>query len=164
MVGMTISTVTCPLCGLGFDSHGQAGCRACPLAAGCKLTCCPSCGYSWIEPEQTRSGRFLRRWIHRRQRRHACRRSSPAMTLAEVPAGWKARLCSWEGTPPRRRQQLRAYGLAESGWIHVLQHTPTTIIRIDLTELALENELATTILVESAQPVGSTTDPTAAIA
>jgi len=86
------------------------------------------------------------------------------MTLAEVPAGWKARLCSWEGTPPRRRQQLRAYGLAESGWIHVLQHTPTTIIRIDLTELALENELATTILVESAQPVGSTTDPTAAIA
>jgi Fe2+ transport system protein FeoA len=80
------------------------------------------------------------------------------MTLAEVPAGWKARLFDWEATPPRRRQQLRAYGLAERSWIHVLQHTPTTIILVDLTELALEQELATTILVDSAQPIGSTPD------
>jgi Fe2+ transport system protein FeoA len=54
--------------------------------------------------------------------------------------------------PPRRRQQLRAYGLTESEWIYVLQHAPTTIIRVGQTELALERELATTILVDAARP------------
>ena len=85
------------------------------------------------------------------------------MTLAEVPPGWKARLRAWETTPPRRRQQLRAYGLIEKGWIHVLQHVPTTIIRVEQTELALERELATTILVEAAQPASAKIDrpPTA---
>jgi len=94
----------------------------------------------------------------RRNRGGARRRGSAPATLAEVPAGWKARLSSWEATPPRRRQQLRAYGLAESGWILVLQHTPTTIVRIGLTELALEQELAATILVEDARQVGAETD------
>jgi Fe2+ transport system protein FeoA len=160
---MTTSTVNCPLCNTTVDSLGQAGCRACPLAAGCKLTCCPNCGYSWIEPEQTSSGRFLGRWIRSRgRRRRQIRPGQAAMTLAEVPAGWKARLFDWEATPPRRRQQLRAYGLAERSWIHVLQHTPTTIIRVDLTELALERELATTIVVDSARPIGSTPDSSTA--
>jgi len=154
---MTATTVRCPLCGLAFDPSGLAACRACPLGAGCRVTCCPSCGYSWVEPEQTRSGRFLRRWM-RRNRGGARRRGSAPATLAEVPAGWKARLSSWEATPPRRRQQLRAYGFAESGWILVLQHTPTTIVRIGLTELALEQELAATILVEDARQVTAETD------
>jgi Fe2+ transport system protein FeoA len=34
----------------------------------------------------------------------------------------------------------------------VLQHAPTTVIRVQHTELAIERELAATILVEAAQP------------
>ena len=40
----------------------------------------------------------------------------------------------------------------------MLQHTPTTIVRVGLTELALEQELAATILVEDAHQVGADTD------
>ena len=84
------------------------------------------------------------------------------MTLAEVPAGWRARLVHWEATPPQRRQQLRAYGISESSWMHVLQHSPTTIIRVEGTELGLERELAATILVDQVQPVHATIGPSAA--
>jgi Fe2+ transport system protein FeoA len=34
----------------------------------------------------------------------------------------------------------------------VLQHAPTTVIRVQQTELALERELAAAIVVEAAQP------------
>jgi Fe2+ transport system protein FeoA len=122
------------------------------------MTCCPSCGYSWIEPDRTASGRRLRRWFDGVRRERRRRSGLPAGTLADVPPGWKARLHGWESTPPRRRQQLRAYGLAESSWIYVLQHVPTTIIRVGQTELALEYELAATILVDAACPASAPVD------
>lgn len=40
----------------------------------------------------------------------------------------------------------------------MLQHVPTMIIRVEQTELALERELAATILVEAAEPVSPQTD------
>ncbi len=44
-------STTCPLCGLAFDAEGQ-GCRpSCPLSKGCRVICCPSCGYSF--PQET---------------------------------------------------------------------------------------------------------------
>jgi Fe2+ transport system protein FeoA len=116
------------------------------------MLCCPKCGYSWVDPERSAVGRLLRGWLggrggrRRRRARHAWR------TLADVPVGWKARLRSWEALPPARRQQLRAYGIDESEWIHVLQHAPTTVIRVRHTELALEYELAAAIVVEAVQP------------
>ena len=39
----------CPLCGGEFDAEGQ-GCRpSCPLAKGCRVVCCPGCGYTYDE-------------------------------------------------------------------------------------------------------------------
>ncbi len=41
----------CPLCATEFDAAGQ-GCRpSCPMSAGCKVLCCPTCGYSF--PQET---------------------------------------------------------------------------------------------------------------
>jgi hypothetical protein len=57
---------TCPLCGTGFDASGQ-GCRpSCPMAKGCRVVCCPSCGYSF--PQETGLAGKLR-WIFDRKRR-----------------------------------------------------------------------------------------------
>ena len=127
-------TATCPLCCTSFDPSQHSGCDSCPIGAGCQMTCCPACGYSWIEPEQTRSGRLLERWFQKKPTRGVRSERAGSMTLADVPVGWRARLAGWEATPPQRRQQLRAYGLSESSWLHVLQHTPTTIIRVEQTE------------------------------
>ena len=53
----------CPLCGLAFDADG-AGCRpGCPLAKGCSVVCCPSCGYSFPQERGLAGG--LRRLLDR---------------------------------------------------------------------------------------------------
>jgi uncharacterized protein (DUF2225 family) len=54
---------TCPLCGTAFDAEGQ-GCRpSCPMSKGCKVLCCPTCGYSF--PQETGAAGSLRRLIDR---------------------------------------------------------------------------------------------------
>ncbi len=55
----------CPLCGASFDAEGQ-GCRpSCPLASGCRVVCCPSCGYSF--PQETGLAGRLKDWFARRR-------------------------------------------------------------------------------------------------
>lgn len=54
---------TCPLCGTAFGAEGQ-GCRpSCLMSRGCKVLCCPSCGYSF--PQETGLAGGLRRLIDR---------------------------------------------------------------------------------------------------
>jgi hypothetical protein len=61
----------CPLCGAAFDAGGQ-GCRpSCPLAKGCAVVCCPSCGYSFPQETAGLAGglrRLVDRWNARRGR------------------------------------------------------------------------------------------------
>ncbi len=55
----------CPLCGVEFDAEGQ-GCRpSCPLSDGCRVICCPACGYSF--PQETGLAGRLRRLLERRR-------------------------------------------------------------------------------------------------
>ncbi len=57
----------CPLCGLEFDAEGQ-GCRpSCPMSKGCKVLCCPECGYSF--PQETGVAGGLRRLFDRLEKR-----------------------------------------------------------------------------------------------
>jgi hypothetical protein len=56
---------TCPLCGATFEAEGQ-GCRpSCPMAKGCKVMCCPSCGYSF--PQETGLAGRLKAFLGRRR-------------------------------------------------------------------------------------------------
>ena len=50
---------------MAFDAEGQ-GCRpSCPLATGCRVVCCPSCGYSF--PQETGWAGRLKGWLDRRK-------------------------------------------------------------------------------------------------
>jgi hypothetical protein len=63
---------TCPLCGAAFDAEGQ-GCRpSCPMARGCKIVCCPACGYSY--PQESGLAASLRTLIERIKERRAAPR------------------------------------------------------------------------------------------
>jgi uncharacterized protein (DUF2225 family) len=59
----------CPLCGTAFDAEGQGRRPSCPLAKGCKVICCPSCGYSF--PQETGLAGRLRGWLDRKRERAA---------------------------------------------------------------------------------------------
>jgi hypothetical protein len=48
----------CPLCGAEFDASGQ-GCRpSCPMARGCRVVCCPGCGYSFPQENAGLAGKL----------------------------------------------------------------------------------------------------------
>ncbi len=67
----------------------------------------------------------------------------PQITLADVPPGRSARVKNFLPNLTRgRRTRLQAYGLYPGHRIHVVQHSPVTVIRFDHAELALERELA----------------------
>ena len=58
----------CALCGHEFDASGQ-GCRpSCPMATGCHVVCCPSCGYSFPQAGTGLAGRLQRFFDQRREK------------------------------------------------------------------------------------------------
>ncbi|MFQ5942451.1 MAG: ferrous iron transport protein A [Anaerolineales bacterium] len=70
------------------------------------------------------------------------------LTLAEIPKGESVMVVAIEtagGSPPL---QMHAYGLAPGRLVHILQQDPITVVRADHTELALEGDLASKVLVE----------------
>jgi FeoA domain len=143
------SVTQCPMCGYRYEAEGQTACRSCPLNSGCGLVCCPACGFQTVRIESSKLASLANSWFsHRRHRRRARGRRSWT-TLADVPPGCQAKVCGYlDGFPSDRRATLQAYGLTTDGWVTVLQHSPVTVIRLDHTELALENELAFGIQVE----------------
>lgn len=50
--------------------------------------------------------------------------------------------------PLDKRSYLQAYGLVPNYLVEILAHSPVTIVRLDNSELALENDLARGIIVE----------------
>lgn len=154
---MTGDRVVCPLCGFGFDPSAKAACQACPIAPGCGLTCCPACGYSWVEPGGSRLGRWLSKRLTAASPQAPPPRSAavggPArLSLADLPPRSRARVVDCRAVPRRRLLELRAFGLTDGGQVEVLGQVPATVIRLERTELAMEHDLAAKILVDTVRP------------
>lgn len=114
------------------------------------MVCCPACGYQSVAPEHSWLASLARSWFSpgRSRRRRRRRHHRFDLTLLDVPAGYRARVTGFlEGFPAERRASLQAYGLSPDDWVTVLQNSPVTVIQLDNTELALENELAERIRV-----------------
>lgn len=90
--------------------------------------------------------RFGRRYHRNRER---CRRCTGHQeTLADVLPGEAVRLLGFAPElPPERWAHLQAYGLAPGRCVRVLQHTPITVVQVEHSEIALEDELACQICV-----------------
>jgi Fe2+ transport system protein FeoA len=70
------------------------------------------------------------------------------LTLLDVPVGCQIVIDGFAADIlPARKSQLQAYGLVPGFWVEVLQHSPVTVVKIEHSELAMENELAQQVLV-----------------
>ena len=130
------SPVTCSLCGLEYVPGGDT-CRehGCPIAiGGCATRHCPRCGHTMPDEEKSVAARFVR-GLFRPRPRHA------AGTLAELPAGSFAVVEGFLGDPALQAR-LTAQGLAPGVAVHVLQRTPTYVIEVGETTIALELRVA----------------------
>jgi Fe2+ transport system protein FeoA len=93
-----------------------------------------------------RRGRH-RRWRHLMHERNGAD-SRPPLTLLDVPPGMHVRIEGFApDLSPARKSQLQAYGLVPDYWVEVLQHSPVTVIKIEHSEVAMENDLAALVWV-----------------
>jgi Fe2+ transport system protein FeoA len=133
--------VGCPLCGLVYAPGGET-CRekGCPVAfGGCATRHCPRCGYTMPDEEKSAAARLVRLLFRPRARK-------PESSLADLPAGVTATIDRLEGDPALLAR-LTAQGLAPGVEIHVVQRTPTHVIELGQTTVAVERRVAETILV-----------------
>jgi Fe2+ transport system protein FeoA len=141
--------IKCSMCGHSYDPDQHLACQSCPMHSGCSLVCCPNCGYQTVDPRKSKLVRLARFFSERRSPAGYSIDQNSQLTLADVPPGCKAKVVRFAADfPPDRRAYLQSYGLVMDYWVQVVQHSPITIVRLDHLELALENELASGIIVQ----------------
>lgn len=146
---MNLQEIRCSMCGQHYDPDQHLACRSCPMHSGCSLVCCPNCGYQTVDPRKSKLVRLARFFSERRSLARFSTNQNEQLTLADVPVGCKAKVLHFASDfPPDRRAYLQSYGLVTDYWVQVVQHSPITIVRLDHLELALENELASGIIVQ----------------
>lgn len=138
------AAVTCPLCGFEYVPGGES-CRehGCPIALGtCATRHCPRCGYTVPDEERSAAVRLVRRLFRRAPR-------PAAGTVAELPAGSFGVVERIEGDPALQAR-LTAQGLAPGVAVHLLQRTPTYVVEVGETSVALERRVAEAIVLKKA--------------
>jgi Fe2+ transport system protein FeoA len=143
-----VDPVTCALCGFVYTPGGDS-CRThgCPLAFGsCATRHCPHCGYTMPDEQRSATLDFLRKLMGRRE-------PMAAGTVAELPAGARGVVARLEGDP-ELLTRLTAQGLAPGVAVHLLQRSPTYVIEVGETTLALERSVAKAILLEDGDEHG----------
>lgn len=70
-----------------------------------------------------------------------------ARTLAQASSGQQVTITGFGNLAPAYRQHLHAYGLQPGRTVVVLAQQPVTIVLVEQTELAFENEIARQVLV-----------------
>jgi Fe2+ transport system protein FeoA len=136
---------TCPLCQASFNPSCASCSTACPMAKGCAVLTCPSCGYSF--PKPTGLSAWLARYFAARRAR-AVDLGAPR-TLATVDRGVTVRVERLKaGELDRDRlSKLAAFGIVEGCEVKVRQTRPALIVEVGETTLALDAEVARTVVV-----------------
>jgi Fe2+ transport system protein FeoA len=132
---------SCPLCGFEYAPGGES-CRerGCPVAfGGCATRHCPRCGYTMPDEARSTAAKLVRLLFRTKA-------LLPARTLADLPSGASAVIEKLEGDPGLLAR-LTAQGLAPGVAIHVVQRTPTHVIELGETMIAVETRVAKTIFV-----------------
>jgi DtxR family Mn-dependent transcriptional regulator len=138
--------VTCALCGFAYGPGGDS-CKehGCPVAFGtCATRHCPRCGYTVPDESKSVMAGLVRRLLRRRQ-------PLAAGTVAELSSGEKGVVARLEGDP-ELLSRLIAQGFAPGVEVQLLQRTPTYVVEVGETTVAVEHRVAEAIVLRDARP------------
>jgi len=154
------TALACPMCGFTYAPEAHASCNGCPIQKSCHMVCCPACGYQTIDPasssvvrmaEAGRSGwKRLRKRFRKSPVLNTSRdnQSSTDYVLSSVLPGHEVCVAGFTSSiSAERKARLQAYGLVSGQVVRVLQHNPVTVVVIEHLELAMETDLARSVLV-----------------
>ena len=141
---MVSEYLICPMCGFEFQKTDTLCSHGCPLGAMCSLSRCPSCNYEFPKTPKTLS------WLARVFRKASARPldlPEHVRTLRELKAGERGRVMCL-GPTSDRDNSLAVFGLAPGAEITLLQQQPACVVQVGETQLALDPEIAESILVD----------------
>ncbi len=158
------TTITCMMCGEIYppqqiDTCTARACTSCPINQGCSLVRCPRCGFEGIDPSRSTLVRLFSRWggyskgkgpfrWRNRGSGNKIDTDKSQKQLAELPPGSRSFVSGFQPhLSLENKARLQAYGLTPGQEILVLQQSPVTIVLIEHLELALETEMAKTVIV-----------------
>jgi len=135
--------LTCPLCGFEFDAEDTLCRHGCPLHTACNLTRCPMCAYEF--PRTPKSVSWLRRLLGDR----AGRAAGPerALTVRDLQGGERAEVIHLAAEGGSRSNALAVFGLVPGSEVALIQRHPSYVLQIGETTLALDAEVAGSIVV-----------------
>jgi Fe2+ transport system protein FeoA len=133
------------MCATEYDPDNNHACGSCPLGAGCKLACCPECGYTTVDPARSRLAGWMNRAMRRRAHRH---RRGGRGDLQQVIPGERVLVLHLDRLPNGKRRRLEALGLAVGDELEVLIQSPVTVVQVGHAQLAIASELSRLIDVE----------------
>jgi Fe2+ transport system protein FeoA len=138
--------VICPLCGFEFEPADSLCEHGCPLRTACGLIRCPGCDYEF--PATPRSISWLRRLFGGEGR--CASGTSGLRTVRELGLGERAEVVLLSESTPERSNALAVFGLVPGSEITLLQRRPSYVLRVGETTLALEADVASSIVVRPA--------------
>ena len=139
--------VTCPLCGLEFQPTDTLCEHGCPLRTACGLLRCPGCEYEF--PETPRAVSWLKRLFGKVEKPVAC--PPGTRTVRDMRTGERAAVTHLAGESSARHNALAVFGLVPGSEIVLLQRYPSYVVEVGETVIALESEVAGSILVASGE-------------
>jgi Fe2+ transport system protein FeoA len=135
--------VTCALCGLEFDPGDATCAHGCPLSSVCGLVECPSCQYEFPKPAE---GRKHAAWRGRKRSAPAACPEGVRSVLDMAPGESASVVCFTDGRETRHNT-LAVFGLVPGAELRLLQQRSSPVIQVGETALALDREIAASIIV-----------------
>lgn len=135
--------LTCPLCGFEFSPADTLCEHGCPLHSACSLIRCPVCDYEF--PETPKSVSWLKSLFERRPEKSTG--PSQLVTVRELSGGESAEVVHLGEETPDRSNSLAVFGLVPGSEITLVQRHPSYVIQVGETVLALDAEVAGSIIV-----------------
>lgn len=136
----------CPLCGFEFEPTAMSCHASCAFNDSCGIICCPNCGYQIADERKSRMADALRRFIARR--RGEDNTTQPIRPLSTMQAGQSGKVVAINSDNHLRIERLHVLGLVTDALITLEQKRPTYVLRVGFTELSIDHEIATNIMVD----------------